>query len=333
MAEVAVIIPLYNKGRYIRRALDSVCAQTYGDFELVVVDDGSTDDGPAIVKGYVDPRIRLIRQTNAGPGAARNQGVRESTAPYLAFLDADDEWLPEFLKVSIESLETHAQCEVSVTSRYQGPSRKDLTRAYVRRGARAGEWSLDQYRNDADPWKRMPMFCVGTVVCRRAAFARMGGFYDKDRALLGEDTYLWTLLALNCRVFMILQPLAWYHTEASDLGWHRRDAGILAPRFADPEALREKCPGPYRELLKRRLARQAYEKVADLCERGDLATASYLIQAFPGMRTGIWRRGWLGIMMRFPGCYRALRSVKTAIRTNAGRWMNALPLGARGRHG
>ena len=99
MSKVSVIIPLYNKSKYIARALDSVFVQTYRDFEVIVVDDGSTDDGPEIVKGYSDPRIRLIYQVNAGPGAARNRGAEESMGPWLAFLDADDELLPDFLKL------------------------------------------------------------------------------------------------------------------------------------------------------------------------------------------------------------------------------------------
>ena len=94
---VSVVIPLYNKDKYIARALDSVFGQTCQDFEVIVVDDGSTDNGAEIVRSYKDRRLRFIRQANAGPGAARNHGIQESRAPLLAFLDADDEWLPEFL--------------------------------------------------------------------------------------------------------------------------------------------------------------------------------------------------------------------------------------------
>src|SRR6185312_7639068 len=93
---VSVVLPLYNKAPFITRALDSIAAQTYRNFEAIIVDDGSTDGSGDIAASYPDPRFRVIRQTNAGPGAARNRGVDEAKGEVLAFLDADDEWLPGF---------------------------------------------------------------------------------------------------------------------------------------------------------------------------------------------------------------------------------------------
>ncbi len=110
MTDVSVIIPLYNKGKYVGRALDSVFSQTFKDFEVVVVDDGSEDEGPDIVRRYKDKRLRLIQQDNAGPGVARNRGISETTGHYVAFLDADDEWLPNFLKVTLGHLNEDTDC-------------------------------------------------------------------------------------------------------------------------------------------------------------------------------------------------------------------------------
>ena len=95
---ISVIITLYNKTAYIERALRSVLNQTYQDFEIVVVDDGSTDGGGDIVSRLPDPRIRLVRQRNAGAGTARNRGIRESRGEWIAMLDGDDEWRPGFLR-------------------------------------------------------------------------------------------------------------------------------------------------------------------------------------------------------------------------------------------
>lgn len=94
---ISIVIPLYNKATYIERTLRSVLAQSFRDFEVLVIDDGSTDCGAELVKSIQDHRIRLIAQINSGVSAARNRGIIESSSDYIAFLDADDEWKPEFL--------------------------------------------------------------------------------------------------------------------------------------------------------------------------------------------------------------------------------------------
>ncbi len=94
---ISAVIPLYNKEKYIGRAVSSVLSQTFQDFELIVVNDGSTDGGAAIVHKYGDPRIRLVDQKNQGESGARNRGIAEARGELIAFLDADDEWLPDFL--------------------------------------------------------------------------------------------------------------------------------------------------------------------------------------------------------------------------------------------
>jgi hypothetical protein len=95
---VSVAISLYNKAAYISAALNSVLAQSFQNFEVIVVDDGSTDSGPAIVQQFTDPRIRLHRQPNAGVSAARNEGLKLARNDFVAFLDADDLWRPKHLQ-------------------------------------------------------------------------------------------------------------------------------------------------------------------------------------------------------------------------------------------
>ncbi len=101
---ISVVIPAYNAGRYIGRAIDSVLAQTRPAEEIIVVDDGSTDNTAEIAGAYGD-RIRFIRQENAGASVARNTGIAAATGNWIAFLDADDEWLPEKLRLQTEHLE------------------------------------------------------------------------------------------------------------------------------------------------------------------------------------------------------------------------------------
>ena len=94
----SVVIPLYNKERHIQRAIRSVLNQTHQAFELIIIDDGSTDNSFEMAASIQDPRIHIFRKQNRGLPATRNRGVRESANEWIAFLDADDEWLPGFLE-------------------------------------------------------------------------------------------------------------------------------------------------------------------------------------------------------------------------------------------
>jgi glycosyltransferase involved in cell wall biosynthesis len=105
---VSVVIPTYNRARYVTEAIDSVLAQTYKDREIIVVDDGSTDDTARALKPY-KRHIRHIRQDNAGVSAARNAGIRAARAEWIAFLDSDDVWRPEKLAVQMEFIKRHPQ--------------------------------------------------------------------------------------------------------------------------------------------------------------------------------------------------------------------------------
>ncbi len=107
MAEISVIIPAYNQAAYIRNAIQSVYNQTFSDWELIIVDDGSTDETALVLAGFQDPRITIIRQTNHGVSAARNTGFQHSSAPLITFLDADDLFLPEKMSVLYEYLKAH----------------------------------------------------------------------------------------------------------------------------------------------------------------------------------------------------------------------------------
>lgn len=98
----SVVIPLYNKEKYIKTTLDSVLEQTFSDIEIIVIDDGSKDESCKIVESVMDPRVRLVRQENAGPSKARNTGIEEARGEFIAFLDADDVWLAEKLQKHYE---------------------------------------------------------------------------------------------------------------------------------------------------------------------------------------------------------------------------------------
>lgn len=110
MVRVSVIIPIYNAEAFLRQCLDSVVNQTLKDIEVICVDDGSTDGSVGILREYAarDSRVRLIRQKNAGAGAARNQGLREAVGEYLSFLDSDDFFEPDMLEKAVEAAERYS---------------------------------------------------------------------------------------------------------------------------------------------------------------------------------------------------------------------------------
>lgn len=101
---VSVIIPAYNRGYIIRKSIDSVLAQSFTNFELIIIDDGSTDDTKDVIESYNDDRIRYIYQDNAGACVARNNGISHSKGEYVAFHDSDDEWLPMKLKIQLKTI-------------------------------------------------------------------------------------------------------------------------------------------------------------------------------------------------------------------------------------
>lgn len=129
MPQVSIITPCYNASRFISQTIDSVLAQSFTDWEMIIVDDGSKDDSSEIVKKYVekDSRIRLIQQPNGGSANARNRGIKEATGRYIALLDADDLWLPQFLEKQIAFMkEKNAICVYSSYKRIDENSNEIL---------------------------------------------------------------------------------------------------------------------------------------------------------------------------------------------------------------
>nr|WP_290223838.1 glycosyltransferase family A protein [Trichocoleus desertorum] len=316
---VSIIIPLYNKGKYVARALNSILAQTYQNFEVFVVDDGSTDNGPEIVNSYTDSRLRLIRQTNAGPGAARNRGIQSSQAPLLAFLDADDEWMPTFLAESVQQLQAHPDCAISAFGRFLGAERTSWEPGCRQFGVTEGEWRMP-VSLDAHSIKRViDFFHPGAIVCRREVLDRFGGFYTKNGCNYGEDVYLWAQIALNYKIYRNPVPLFWWHTEASEISaYSARKIVPPWPMLTDPQPLRMDCPPAYQPALERYLTYLAVIAAERCIRAGDRATAERLLQDYPVAQTflgdylKLQLRLWL---MDSPRLRQRLRQVKSLVRS------------------
>ncbi|SIN94008.1 Glycosyltransferase involved in cell wall bisynthesis [Singulisphaera sp. GP187] len=199
--QYCAVIPVYNSADTIDRAIESVLAQTYPPAEVVVVDDGSVDDSAAVAARYPSPVV-VVRQANAGPGAARNRGVRESSAEWVAFLDADDTWLPDKHEREMTLM---SDPNVGVVHA-RGPS------SYIPAPPNVTFENL---------WTEN---CVSlsSAVVRRTAWDAVGGF-DESRALISvEDHNLWLrLAAAGWRII----------TYPEDLFHYTRNEGSLSLRF------------------------------------------------------------------------------------------------------
>lgn len=308
---VSIVIPLYQKEATVRRALDSALRQSLADFELLVVDDGSTDRGPAIVRerARADERIRLLARPNGGPGAAKNTGLREAAGRYVTFLDADDEWEPEFLGHAVQALEGHPECDVYGAAFRIGPSGVDRWEELRAHGVREGVWRLTPDIDD-----RELSLCLGVVhscssLFRTEVVRGFGGFYERDGCRFGEDVYLWVQLLLHCAFVRSFEVSAWYHADASDLGLSsgRRDIP-LEPVFTDPAPIRAGCPEALAGTLERWLALHALHAIQMHAELGDREAVAFLVDAFPRVRRHRRQLSSAWLKLRAPRLHRMVRA-------------------------
>lgn len=194
LIKVSIIIPLYNGALLVTRCLDSVFNQKGGfDLEVIVIDDGSIDNSIEIVKQYPKP-ITLLQQSNSGPAAARNKGIKSATGKYLAFLDADDYWMPEFLQKTAAFLETHTKAiAVSVGQIHKIP-RKPHTVAPKILEFEPKKFTdailLDDFYSF---WAEHNHVCTGSVLLRSDVAKQTGG--QRTELRITEDLEFWAYLA------------------------------------------------------------------------------------------------------------------------------------------
>ena len=286
--KVSIIIPLYNKAPYVRRALDSIAAQTFADFEAIVVDDGSTDGGAALAADYPDPRFRLVRQSNAGPGAARNAGVAQARGEFVAFLDADDEWLPTYLYESVRLLESFWPEVASVTCGYiEHPLGASMESMWRKRGLTDG---AQRVHPDTDPALVVNMLAYMSpcsTLTRAEVIRKWGGFYDREKCAFGEDAFLWLKVLLNETVAFNLEPLVQFHREASGLSKNLNGSRPVEPFLEDASEIESACPAALRDLLSQVLAIRAAKTACVLGYWGHWREARSILHRFTGAKN--WR--------------------------------------------
>lgn len=193
---VSVVIPTYNRARFIGAAVASIRAQTYPCHEIVIVDDGSSDDTAAVVAALGEG-IRYIRQANAGPSAARNRGIQEACGDLVAFLDTDDRWLPEKLALQVRAMQRDPSIALVCADMAieDGEGRRLVDSNFAKRGMLAMFERLDSAAIPDAPRLLLQINFINTstVLARRDLLQSLGGF---DRRLrYGEDLELWLRIA------------------------------------------------------------------------------------------------------------------------------------------
>lgn len=222
---ISVIIPLYNKQSQIHATLESVLRQSYADYEIVVVDDGSTDGSVAIVESFNEARLRLIRQENGGVSAARNRGICEARGEYVAFLDADDLWEPDFLKTMQNLAERYPNCSVYACNYDFVLPDGTHTPTTIRRLPFTGEHGILSNYFEVASCSHPPLWTSALMV-KKEAIRNIDGFPEGISS--GEDLLTWAKLAACNSIAYTSRVYASYQLETSSRG--KEPSDLCKPR-------------------------------------------------------------------------------------------------------
>lgn len=228
-----IVMSLYNKEKFVTATIKAVLAQTYEDWRLIVVDDGSADRGADVVAGYDDPRIRLIRQGNRGVGTARNAGIRAGSAEWIALLDADDVWNVDHLE-ELDGLRRDFPQAVLIGSgftRFSGA----ITPPTLSGGSR--ERRLARYF--AECARGRELFFTSSAAVRRTALGEVGEFEDLPG---NEDVELWARLALHGAVAVSSKHTANYRVDTGGITEEGMGGHKPAPKPMRREELSSTIP-------------------------------------------------------------------------------------------
>jgi glycosyltransferase involved in cell wall biosynthesis len=280
-----VVISLYNKEKFVAATIETVLAQTFAEWRLFVVDDGSVDRGADIVRQYDDPRIRLIQQANEGVGPARNAGIRAGTAEWIAFLDADDLWNADHLEELDTLRRSFPQAALigCAFERFSGIA------APKQRSAGSGKRRLARYF--AECARGRELFLTSSAAVRRSTIQEVGGFEPLPG---NEDVELWARLALHGPVAVSSKRTANYRVATGGLTDQRISEGhkplrreelsstipVLTSRLP---AIRDKCLR--RDVADYMDSRIGIRMVAALLD-GDVAYARQLAALYHGRPLG-----------------------------------------------
>lgn len=204
----SIIIPLYNKESSIAETLTTVLNQTYTEFEVIIVDDGSKDRSLSIVQSFSDPRIKVYSKENGGVSHARNYGIERAAYNYVAFLDADDEWDNNYLEEMSKLIASHPECGMYNCAYRRVKSNKIYTETpNIPDGVIENYFKTTLTLNDMISW-------TSATIIKKEVFATVGKF--PVGMISGEDCYMWSKVANNYPVAFTKKILATYNMTLSD---------------------------------------------------------------------------------------------------------------------
>lgn len=291
----SIVIPLYNKQECISNTLRSVLNQSYENYEIIVVDDGSTDESKSIVSSFSDSCIKLISQDNGGPSCARNRGIKEASSEFITFLDADDLWEPEYLK-EMDSLIRRFPDALCWGFNYSSIENGIVTKP--------GSKVYSGYFNNKWDFTSFP-FCTISCCCRKSSLIELGGFDERMR--YGEDLDMWFRLLLAGRGVIDSRILAFYNQDVTDsLMRHKIPLEKHIPYFIDKYADARKNNVAFRRYFDEQMIFRLYPYLFD--KRYKKAARSLAKKLdYSLLKRSMWFR------MEYPYTYRFLRSIKESL--------------------
>lgn len=274
--EFSIVVPLYNKASEIARCLHSALSQTITNFELIVIDDGSTDGGDVVVRSFQDFRLRLLQQTNRGLAQTRNNGVQIANSSIIVFLDADDEWLPNHLEEVARLVRLHPEAGVFATGFWLdrgGGWRRSvrLTESYMRLGTAL----IEDYFSIPDG-KILP----SASAVRKEALMSAGGY----RPMFGEDIDLLLRMAAMFPIAYSSKPTSVWHLDVENrmcleesVSTKKHQPNSLLPSLHSVES-QDQISAETKCKARDYVARRERKAIIDTMKRGEREHAVYLYE-------------------------------------------------------
>jgi glycosyltransferase involved in cell wall biosynthesis len=300
---VSVVLATYNYGRYLAGALDSVLGQTFNDLEVIVIDDGSTDETQQVVKPYLsNPRVRYFTTDHCGQPAAKNAGIRLTRAPLIAFLDADDLWLPTKLEKQVALFSKNPNLGVVYSRRFlidEHGRQLHLTQPALPRG------------QVLDAMFRQNFICFSSAVVRRSVLEDVG-LFDTDLAL-AIDYDLWLRIAQRYPFDYVDEPLVKYRTGHASLSRRTEErlktaARIMARFLSEHGGRRNLSPA----IVRRSQAETCYEIALTIRNRSRWAALPWYLRA-------LWSAPSFGLAWQGVACLPLPETVRRGLRRALGR--------------